>query len=237
MMLTVKIQNFKMNIFIKYLPPVANTICIITASCELERTLALRLHGSVPVSQLCHSLLTGPDPVALCFSFFICKVRAMSYTLQSVLQGLKVIYDIPSAYHSGCLCAELLQLRPTLSDLTGLQPTRLLCPWDSLGKNTGVGCHALLHGIFPTQRLNPGLMPPLLAGEFFTTNTTCETTYHIVLAVNRCSINGRYYHIILIPLYRTYVQGNRNINGMRDVDSLIKNLGKGKFSDMEDCKK
>ena len=28
---------------------------------------------------------------------------------------------------------------------------------DSLGKNTGVGCHALLHGIFPTQGSNPGL--------------------------------------------------------------------------------
>ena len=26
---------------------------------------------------------------------------------------------------------------------------------DSLGKNTGVGCHALLQGIFPTQGLNP----------------------------------------------------------------------------------
>ena len=29
---------------------------------------------------------------------------------------------------------------------------------DSLGKNTGVGCHALLQGIFPTQGLNPGLL-------------------------------------------------------------------------------
>ena len=28
----------------------------------------------------------------------------------------------------------------------GLQPARLLCPWDSSGKNTGVGCHALLQG-------------------------------------------------------------------------------------------
>jgi len=28
---------------------------------------------------------------------------------------------------------------------------------DSLGKNIGVGCHALLQGIFPTQGLNPGL--------------------------------------------------------------------------------
>ena len=37
----------------------------------------------------------------------------------------------------------------------GLQPTRLLCPWDSPGKNTGVGCHFLLQGIFPTQGSNP----------------------------------------------------------------------------------
>ena len=40
----------------------------------------------------------------------------------------------------------------------GLQPARPLCPWDSPGKNTGVGCHSLLQGIFPTQRLNPGLL-------------------------------------------------------------------------------
>ena len=33
--------------------------------------------------------------------------------------------------------------------------TVALKPWDSLGKNTGVGCHALLQGVFPTQGLNP----------------------------------------------------------------------------------
>ena len=38
-----------------------------------------------------------------------------------------------------------------------LQPTRLLCPWDSPGKNTGVGSHFLLWGIFPTQWLVPDL--------------------------------------------------------------------------------
>ena len=36
----------------------------------------------------------------------------------------------------------------------GLQPTRLLCPWASPGKNTGVGSHSLLQGIFPTQGSN-----------------------------------------------------------------------------------
>ena len=35
-----------------------------------------------------------------------------------------------------------------------LQPTRLLCLCDSLGKNTGVGNHSLLQGILPSQRLN-----------------------------------------------------------------------------------
>ena len=38
------------------------------------------------------------------------------------------------------------------------QPTRLLCPPDSPGKNTGVGCHVAFQGIFPTQGLNPCLL-------------------------------------------------------------------------------
>ena len=33
----------------------------------------------------------------------------------------------------------------------------LLGPWNSPGKNTGMGCYFLLQGIFPTQGLNPGL--------------------------------------------------------------------------------
>ena len=40
----------------------------------------------------------------------------------------------------------------------GLQPASLLYPWNSPGKNTGVGTHFLLQGIFPTQRSNPGLL-------------------------------------------------------------------------------
>ena len=40
----------------------------------------------------------------------------------------------------------------------GLQPARLLCPWSFPGKNTGVGCDALLQRIFPTQRWSPHLL-------------------------------------------------------------------------------
>ena len=38
------------------------------------------------------------------------------------------------------------------------KPASLLCPWDFLDKNTGVGCHFLLQQIFPTQGLNPCLL-------------------------------------------------------------------------------
>ena len=35
---------------------------------------------------------------------------------------------------------------------------RFLCPWNSPGKNTGVGSHSFLQGIFPTQGSKPGLL-------------------------------------------------------------------------------
>ena len=50
---------------------------------------------------------------------------------------------------------------------------RLLCPWDSPGKTTEVGSHALLQGIFLTQGSNHGLLC-WLAGSFFTTSATWE---------------------------------------------------------------
>ena len=56
------------------------------------------------------------------------------------------------------MCAKLLQSGPTLCNPMDLEPTRLLCPWDSPGKNAGVGCHALFQGIFLTQGSNLGLL-------------------------------------------------------------------------------
>ena len=45
---------------------------------------------------------------------------------------------------------------------------------DSLGKNTGVGCHFLLQGIFLTQGSNSSLLSLVLAGGFFTASDTQE---------------------------------------------------------------
>ena len=55
--------------------------------------------------------------------------------------------------------------------LHGLYPARLMCPC----RNTGVGCHTHLQGIFLTQGSNPHLLHLLpLAGRFFTTSITWE---------------------------------------------------------------
>ena len=56
-----------------------------------------------------------------------------------------------------CIHAKLLQLCPAL-----FHPMTVACQapltMDFLGKNTGVGCHALFKGIFPTQGWNPCLL-------------------------------------------------------------------------------
>ena len=60
---------------------------------------------------------------------------------------------------TACVRAESLQACLTLRTY-GLQPGRLLCPWDSPGKNTGVGYRALLQGIFqPRGRTHMSCIP------------------------------------------------------------------------------
>ena len=54
----------------------------------------------------------------------------------------------------------------------GLWPARLLCPWDSPGENTGVGCHFLFQGIFQTQREDLFLLRPL-RHELLSKNPGC----------------------------------------------------------------
>ena len=56
----------------------------------------------------------------------------------------------PSAIGGGLVAKLCLTLATTW--------TRLRCPWDSPGKNTGVGCYFLFQGIFLTQELNLGLL-------------------------------------------------------------------------------
>ena len=66
--------------------------------------------------------------------------------------------DLPSFPPSPSSCACLVtQSCPTLCDPMDCSPPGFSVHGESPGKNTGVGCHALLPGIFPTQGLSPGL--------------------------------------------------------------------------------
>ena len=58
------------------------------------------------------------------------------------------------------MCARSLLSGTCLNSVRphGLLPNRLLYPWDSPGRNTKVGCHALLQGIFLSQDSNPHLL-------------------------------------------------------------------------------
>ena len=59
-----------------------------------------------------------------------------------------LVLHVPCSVAQSCL---------TLCNPTDRSPLGSAVHRDAPGKHTGVGCHALLQGIFPTQGLNPGL--------------------------------------------------------------------------------
>ena len=84
-----------------------------------------------------------------------------------------------------CAVCLVIQLCPTLYDPMDCTPPGSSLHGDSLGKNIGVGCHALLQGIFATQGSNPCLLyyrrilyiwatKEALVGGYNTTFTTWE---------------------------------------------------------------
>ena len=64
-----------------------------------------------------------------------------------------------SRHCSGCW--RYVSISACLALCDPMDCTRLLCPWDSPGKNTGMGCHFLLQGIFSTQGSYPHFLCPL----------------------------------------------------------------------------
>ena len=75
---------------------------------------------------------------------------------RSLIQSIKWLYQsrAPSLL---VLCSVSSVMSNSLKPY-GLWATKILCPWDSPGKNTGVSCHSLLQRIFPTQGLKLRLL-------------------------------------------------------------------------------
>ena len=103
------------------------------------------------------------------------------------LMKLVVFYKVGAK-----LLVLVAQLCPTLCNTMGCKPTSFLCPWDFPGKNTGVGCHSLLQGIFPTQWLNQGL---LLCRQIL---------YHLVLHQVGAKLLEVHLFFAYLPVYWKY---------------------------------
>ena len=101
-----------------------------------------------------------------CLDLLIMEENKQGFQTQTCVEEIGGIITITTAHpeaqflglasHSKLLSCGLLACSVTSVisyslQLHGLQPTRLLCPWDFPGVNTGVGCHFLVQGIFLTQ--------------------------------------------------------------------------------------
>ena len=98
---------------------------------------SLWLHGAQHARLPCTSL-----PLRVCWNS--CTLSQWCHlTISSSITHFSCFPLFPRKSESVTCLVVPDSLRPH-----GLPPTRLLCPWDSPGKSTGVGCHFLLQGIF-----------------------------------------------------------------------------------------
>ena len=106
------------------------------------------------------------------------------------------------------MCAKLPQSCPTLCDPKDCSPPGFSVHRDSPGKNTGVGCHVLLQGIFPTQGLNLCLhwqassLPPAPPGKHVNnTGQHLLSTYYMPSAFCRHNLiaTAQYSSLFLRP--------------------------------------
>ena len=97
-------------------------------------------------------------------------------------------------YYKGWILLLLFKLLTRVQlfcDPHGLQPARLLCPWHSPSKNTGVGCLFLLQGVFLIQGLNPCLLH--WQESFFFFPLTAEPPGKPSLNFTGCKLHRRFF--------------------------------------------
>ena len=133
-------------------------LCVVAQSCPtLCNPLDCSLPGS-PDHEDSPGKYTGVGRHALLQGIF---------PIQGLIPGLpqyrRVLYQLsyqgsPCYIYAAAAAAKSLQSCPTLCNPMDCSPPGSSVHGNSPGKNTGVGCHALLQGILPTQGSNPGLL-------------------------------------------------------------------------------
>ena len=96
------------------------------------------------------------------------------------------VWATREAQRSEMLCVHHMRVY-VLSSFSRVQPSRLLCLWYAPGKNAGVGCHSLLHGIFLAKDQT---QVSCMAGRFF-----------MVWATGKLLPQGRGYLFALVSPY------------------------------------
>ena len=94
------------------------------------------------------------------------KKKLATFSL-SLSNGTCHLISSMYVYASYFICACMLRSSVMFNSMQphGLQPARLLCPWNFQGKNNAVGCHFLLQVIFLTQGSNLIVVSPALAAS------------------------------------------------------------------------
>ena len=119
---------------------------------------------------------------ALDISFLVSSNLSQSVCSMNISEMKYLRISTQCFLYSICYCS--LVAKEQVLTVAGLQPARLLCPWDSPGKNTGVSCPSLLQGNLP----DPGskLTSPALAGGFFTTQPPGKLTVFSYQGIKSC---------------------------------------------------
>ena len=89
------------------------------------------------------------------------KASVLQFSAFFMVQLSFLFYNTQVVYLWKYIWLVIMLSRSVVSDSLwphGLLPARLFCPWDFPGKNTGVGCHFLPQGIFPTPESNSSLL-------------------------------------------------------------------------------
>ena len=107
---------------------------------------------ALTLEALKRGLLSAPHPASALAEVASCPSANPLCAAHSCPQSSPMLCSLRR-----CVCVFGHFSRVRLCVTHGLQPARLLCPWDSPGKNTGVGYRAFLQGIFPAQGSNPHL--------------------------------------------------------------------------------
>ena len=131
----------------------------------------------------CSTFLLAPETFAL-----LSSLKTLKFFLNS--KALHMPSPVPDMFFSIVLVVDLMPLGykfihfACFVNIYIYIHRLLLCPWDSPGKNTGMGCHFLLQGIFTQGSIPCLLTSPALVVGFFTTSATWEAHIYICVYIH-----------------------------------------------------